>query len=819
MMRQKPAAAMQKTYDDCYLVCSTAVYFESQANEAEALRSWRNALDQIYYFNAYRRPANWAPKTETEKALQASLRELELQCKERVDLLEALKQSRKDAKKEKASADDDDPKPPSDPTPRPDIHPDGAGWLGDGTVPPVSYPDLARPPLPKRPSFPKTRSSDGGRSHSLPTQPSPIPPFKKSTRNISPEKKGGMLKTLRPTPKEGRKVSSSSRPSALKGRPPAAAKAATQAWGSTSGPSKGPMLTAENTSKEALSTSKESSARPSFDGPWYSNDSGAEGSTSPFYFKYGAMDNNFEDDPGKLRTLHVAVPGNDSSAAAAKVLSQPVDNAEPRKPPTPPPHRHLHKPLPTRQKTPESFPKQLPGFLSYRSEYPSAPINPKKLMSVAAPKLREPAPELRGRHSSGTKQPQRAGPSSAVRRKALSKTTSQESTGYMASPTSGDDSMSSGLEQERGPRRRQLKEKSTSAPADLPPTPTSDSSSEDLDDTDSEISSEDKVWKERTERVMKRLPKGVDEAAAKQIFNEIVVHGDEVHWDDVAGLEVAKSALKETVVYPFLRPDLFMGLREPARGMLLFGPPGTGKTMLARAVATESKSTFFAISASSLTSKYLGESEKLVRALFQLAKALAPSIIFVDEIDSLLSSRSGSSEHEATRRIKTEFLIQWSDLAKAAAGREQNEKDKERGDASRVLVLAATNLPWAIDEAARRRFVRRQYIPLPEDHVRKLQLQTLLSHQKHSVTDEELDVLVELTEGFSGSDITALAKDAAMGPLRSLGEKLLHMTMDEIRPMQFEDFEASLANIRPSVSKQGLKEFEEWAKEFGERGG
>jgi len=188
-------------------------------------------------------------------------------------------------------------------------------------------------------------------------------------------------------------------------------------------------------------------------------------------------------------------------------------------------------------------------------------------------------------------------------------------------------------------------------------------------------------------------------------------------------------------------------LREPARGMLLFGPPGTGKTMLARAVATESKSTFFAISASSLTSKFLGESEKLVRALFGLAKALAPSIIFVDEIDSLLSSRSGSGEHEASRRIKTEFLIQWSDLAKAAAGREQSERDRERSDATRVLVLAATNLPWAIDEAARRRFVRRQYIPLPEDHVRKLQLKTLLSHQKHSLTDEDLDKLIEMTDG------------------------------------------------------------------------
>jgi SpoVK/Ycf46/Vps4 family AAA+-type ATPase len=247
--------------------------------------------------------------------------------------------------------------------------------------------------------------------------------------------------------------------------------------------------------------------------------------------------------------------------------------------------------------------------------------------------------------------------------------------------------------------------------------------------------------------ILKNLPPGIDEGAAKQILNDIVIQGDEVHWGDIAGLEVAKNSLRETVVYPFLRPDLFMGLREPARGMLLFGPPGTGKTMLARAVATESKSTFFSISASSLTSKYLGESEKLVRALFGLSKALAPSIIFVDEIDSLLSQRSGSGEHEATRRIKTEFLIQWSELQQAAAGRETTGKSNKRSDAQRVLVLAATNLPWAIDEAARRRFVRRQYIPLPEPNTRETQLKTLLRQQKHSLSDRDIDKLVQLTDG------------------------------------------------------------------------
>uniref|UniRef100_A0A060SZC0 ARAD1C03938p n=1 Tax=Blastobotrys adeninivorans TaxID=409370 RepID=A0A060SZC0_BLAAD len=330
------------------------------------------------------------------------------------------------------------------------------------------------------------------------------------------------------------------------------------------------------------------------------------------------------------------------------------------------------------------------------------------------------------------------------------------------------------------------------------------------DSTDDDEKANESDWDKKVKSILKNL-KGVDEGAAKQIMNEIVIKGDEVHWDDIAGLEQAKASLKETVVYPFLRPDLFSGLREPARGMLLFGPPGTGKTMLARAVATESKSTYFSISASSLTSKFLGESEKLVRALFHLAKEMAPSIIFVDEIDSLLSTRSESGEHEASRRIKNEFLVQWSDLQSAAAGR-------ERDSVQRVLVLAATNLPWGIDEAARRRFVRRQYIPLPERETRKYQLLKLLSHQKHSLSDQEIEKLLDLTEGFSGSDITALAKDAAMGPLRSLGEALLTTPRESIRPINMEDFETSLRVIRPSVSKEGLQAFEEWAALYGSSG-
>lgn len=317
---------------------------------------------------------------------------------------------------------------------------------------------------------------------------------------------------------------------------------------------------------------------------------------------------------------------------------------------------------------------------------------------------------------------------------------------------------------------------------------------------------------ERAKHALETM-KGVDKTAAEQILNEIVIKGDEVEWEDIAGLEKAKNSLKETVVYPFLRPDLFMGLREPVLGMLLFGPPGTGKTMLARAVATESRSTFFSISASSLTSKYMGESEKLVRALFQMARALAPSIIFVDEIDSILTQRQDSGEHEASRRIKNEFLVQWSDLQAAAAG-----KPGTSDDSRRVLVLGATNLPWAIDEAARRRFVRRQYIPLPEPETRKAHIEKLLSRQTHALSDTDISRLVDLTQGYSGSDLTALAKDAAMGPLRALGDALLTAAAEQVRPIAMRDFLNSMQTIRPSVSPENLKQFENWASLYGSSG-
>ncbi|KAI8918724.1 P-loop containing nucleoside triphosphate hydrolase protein [Entophlyctis helioformis] len=284
------------------------------------------------------------------------------------------------------------------------------------------------------------------------------------------------------------------------------------------------------------------------------------------------------------------------------------------------------------------------------------------------------------------------------------------------------------------------------------------------------------------------------------ILNEVVLKKPSVSWDDIVGLDGAKQALREIVVLPSLRPELFTGLRAPARGVLLFGPPGTGKTMLAKAVAKESKATFFSISASTLTSKYFGEGEKMVRALFEIARELQPSVIFIDEIDSILTERS-ESEHEASRRLKTEFLLQFDGI-----GAEANE---------RMLVLAATNRPQELDEAALRRLVKRIYIPLPESATRSALLMHLLNNHRHSLSASDIRRLVSATQGYSGSDLTALAREASLGPIRALGDDLISTPADQIRGITLADFTQALNIIRPSVSAGTLKVFEEWNREKG----
>jgi katanin p60 ATPase-containing subunit A1 len=187
-----------------------------------------------------------------------------------------------------------------------------------------------------------------------------------------------------------------------------------------------------------------------------------------------------------------------------------------------------------------------------------------------------------------------------------------------------------------------------------------------------------------------------------------LVANPKVSFSDVLGLDDAKRLLKEAVLMPMKYPHFFEGILEPWKGILLFGPPGTGKTMLAKAVATECRTTFFNISASTIVSKWRGDSEKLVRVLFELARHYQPSTVFIDEIDSILSSRTGSGEHEASRRMKTELLIQLDGLI------------RQKGE--RVFLLAASNLPWELDMALLRRLEKRILVPLPSLEARQAML-------------------------------------------------------------------------------------------------
>ncbi|XP_052814845.1 fidgetin-like protein 1 [Mya arenaria] len=295
--------------------------------------------------------------------------------------------------------------------------------------------------------------------------------------------------------------------------------------------------------------------------------------------------------------------------------------------------------------------------------------------------------------------------------------------------------------------------------------------------------------------------RGIEPKMVELIMNEIMDSGPGMTWDDVAGLEFAKKTIKEIVVWPMLRPDIFTGLRGPPKGLLLFGPPGTGKTLIGKCIASQSKSTFFCISASSLTSKWVGEGEKMVRALFAVARASQPAVIFIDEIDSLLTQRT-DGENEASRRIKTEFLVQLD-------GASTSSDD-------RILVIGATNRPQEIDEAARRRFVKRLYIPLPEAEARQTIITNLLRQQAHTLTNSQLPTICQRTEGFSGADMATLCREAALGPIRdmSFGD-IENISADQVRPITFVDFEEALQNVRPSVSDRDLDVYLEWNKTFG----
>ncbi|KAG5182600.1 katanin p60 ATPase-like protein-containing subunit A-like 2 [Tribonema minus] len=379
------------------------------------------------------------------------------------------------------------------------------------------------------------------------------------------------------------------------------------------------------------------------------------------------------------------------------------------------------------------------------------------------------------------------------------------------------------------------------------------------------------------ERLLKPLPHWEDpdlRALAGTISRDIFTRSTGVSWGDVVALEEPKRLLKEAVVMPVKYPELFTGLLTPWCGILLYGPPGTGKTMLAKAVANECRTTFFNISASSIVSKYRGDSEKLVRVLFELARHHAPSTIFIDEIDAIMGQRGdagGGSEHEGSRRMKTELLIQMDGLAKGA---------------ELVFVLAASNLPWELDVALLRRLEKRVLVPLPNEPAREAMLRRNLagrtglevSHNTrlispisrqcqpalpaslpytaalpsdfkwasvmHMLTAAEYDsttpsqrvdfaAVAASTEGYSGADMRLLCKEAAMRPVRSRLMRQLEDTDTAAAPLSASgttpvdataalqrdpvtrsDIDAALNTTSASTHKFAQK-YEAWAREFG----
>lgn len=305
-----------------------------------------------------------------------------------------------------------------------------------------------------------------------------------------------------------------------------------------------------------------------------------------------------------------------------------------------------------------------------------------------------------------------------------------------------------------------------------------------------------------------------------------------VKWEDVAGLESAKEALKEAVILPIKFPHLFTGKRQPWKGILLYGPPGTGKSYLAKAVATEANSTFFSVSSSDLVSKWMGESERLVKQLFNMARENKPAIIFIDEVDALCGPR-GEGESEASRRIKTELLVQMDGVGKDSKG---------------VLILGATNIPWQLDAAIRRRFQRRVHISLPDINARMKMFMLAVGSTPCQMTQVDYRSLAEMSEGYSGSDISIAVQDALMQPIRKIQtathyKKVTHEGTEKLTPCSpgdagamemswlsveaeqlleppliLKDFIKAVRNSRPTVSHEDLTRNSDWTKEFGSEG-
>jgi vacuolar protein-sorting-associated protein 4 len=286
----------------------------------------------------------------------------------------------------------------------------------------------------------------------------------------------------------------------------------------------------------------------------------------------------------------------------------------------------------------------------------------------------------------------------------------------------------------------------------------------------------------------------------EMISDTIISERPNIKMSEVAGLADAKQAIDDAILAPMKHPELFKGkARQPWRGILFYGPAGCGKTLVAKAVASEVNATFFNVSAANIVSKWLGESERLVMNLFELARKNQPAIIFIDELDSIGVSRSGD-DVGGERRLKTQLLTELQGLA-------SNEEE-------RITLIGATNLPWELDFALRSRFEKKIHVPLPTRDARAKIFEIHMEDVEVSPT-VEYEELADLTEGYSGRDISVVCREAAMEPIRDLqrtGRMDDEQEILDIRPVSRDDFLHAIENIRPATPPEDVKKYIDWAE-------
>ena len=289
------------------------------------------------------------------------------------------------------------------------------------------------------------------------------------------------------------------------------------------------------------------------------------------------------------------------------------------------------------------------------------------------------------------------------------------------------------------------------------------------------------------------------------ISGTILTESPNVKWQEIAGLNNCKQALREAIVLPMIKPELFTGARKPWSGILLFGPPGCGKTLLAKAAATECKATFFSVSSADLLSKWLGESEKLISTLFKVARIQAPSLIFIDEIDSVATKRGGGSESSGERRVKTQLLSEIQGV-KSTQGKT-------------LLVLGATNRPWDIDSAMLSRFEKKVSVPLPDVPARAAIFKIHTAGVNIALEDEDFIELAARSEGYSGRDISNVCREVIMLPVRELDMSgLLENSNQEVvvRDIVLDDFIKTIKKVKPMTTQAELNQYNKWTEDFGE---